>query len=127
MARTRIDRICLTADPRRELPQLPPEQIEAAKKARAAYLAKRRRALWAELHQKADADRAWLTAWLAHVPCGDCKAHAREILKTLPPMFGAGWFAWTVAFHNAVNARLGKPQVTVWVARKLWPQATVKV
>lgn len=52
---------------------------------------------------------------LAHIverlPCEVCLGHAREYLRLTPPDFsdsGALQF-WAYTFHNAVNARLGKP------------------
>lgn len=101
-----------------------PEQIEALQKARAERLASRGRELWTELHQRADADQKWLKQWLARVPCGTCKQHARMILGQLPPVFGDGWFAWTVEFHNKVNETLGKPIVSLDDAVRQWCPST---
>jgi hypothetical protein len=76
--------------------------------------------LWRELHTKRDADAAWLATFSSDLPCGDCKKHWGELLKAFPPVFGDGWFAWTVEAHNRVNDRLKKPRMTVGEARARW-------
>jgi len=55
--------------------------------------------------------RIWNFA--AHLPCIECRWHAtRHILRHPPDLSGTEALqAWVWAFHNAVNARLGKPQV----------------
>lgn len=78
------------------------------------------RKLWAELHAKRNADQQWFESWLKRVPCGECRTGAKAILEQLPPVFGDGWFEWTVNFHNKVNEKLGKPQFTLDEARALW-------
>jgi len=52
------------------------------------------------------------------LPCAPCRANFAEHLQHLPPdaPLAAGradTFAWTVAFHNAVNASLRKPALTI--------------
>ncbi len=85
--------------------------------------------LWAELHTKLDADRAWLDDFTARIPCGECKAHWQKLLAETPPGFGEGFFAWGVNAHNAVNRRLGKPEITLEAARERWgvPAASTPV
>lgn len=58
-------------------------------------------------------------------PCGDCRGHFGTYLDKNPPEMTLGGsldslFVWTVNFHNAVNYRLGKPQVSVEEARKIF-------
>jgi hypothetical protein len=75
-------------------------------------------ALWRELHAKGgDADEAYLADFARRVPCGDCRLHWLEAVARTPPVFGAGWFAWTVDRHNEVNRRLGKRELTIDEAR----------
>jgi hypothetical protein len=88
------------------------------------------RAMWAELHRRAastdpldaDAERVWIDDFTKRVPCGECKQHWRMLLKEVPPDLSSrdAYFAWGVTAHNAINVRLGKPQVSVDEARRLW-------
>jgi len=59
----------------------------------------------------ADAQRAAvrLRAFLARLPCAECRWHAARYLHHDPPaLSGSEAFrVWTWRFHNAVNARLG--------------------
>lgn len=60
-------------------------------------------------HQAAE----WYQAWTYRIPnlgC-DCRQHWRELVTSNPPDFSTSnaFFRWTVARHNDVNARLGKP------------------
>jgi hypothetical protein len=59
--------------------------------------------------------------------CSDCKGHFGEYLATHPPeeTLGASQsedslFLWTVNFHNAVNYRLRKPQVSYEEAKSIY-------
>jgi hypothetical protein len=40
----------------------------------------------------------------------------------MPPDFSSpeAFFAWGVALHNAVNAKLGKPEITIEEAYLIW-------
>lgn len=72
---------------------------------------------WRELHRGfRSAD--WLLAWVASLPCPECRAHAETLIAESPPNFtdAEAFFAWTVDFHNAVNARLGKPSLSLAAA-----------
>jgi hypothetical protein len=82
--------------------------------------------LWAELHtrgiqEKIDpaAELKWLEDFFRRVPCGECRTFSRKYTKEHPPDF-ENYFAWGVGFHNAANAKLGKPQVPLDEAIKLW-------
>lgn len=82
----------------------------AIKRAEQAELSRQRqlqrlRDHWAELHTKKDATPEWFQRWLNRVPnfgCG-CKDKAEAILLLIPPRYD-DWFAWSVEFHNAINA-----------------------
>lgn len=58
------------------------------------------------------------------LPCESCKEHLAQTYQTIPiddALSGSRTlFAWTVAVHNAVNTRLGKPVMTVEAATKIW-------
>lgn len=54
------------------------------------------------------------------IPCGECSGHYRQEIQELPmPALtsdistSGDLFQWTVDLHNSVNARLGKPQLTI--------------
>ncbi len=93
--------------------------------------------LWQELHARpyapayADAsnDTAFLNAWSARVPAeGGCRCRDtwRIWFAANPAVFTSrdAYFAWTVRAHNAVNAKLGKPQYTLEQALQRYaPQA----
>jgi hypothetical protein len=79
------------------------------------------RELWEELHQKKDADAKWLAAWVRRIPkfgCA-CREGFERILREIPPRFD-DWFAWTVEVHNAVNFKLGKPEIEWEEACRRW-------
>lgn len=87
--------------------------------------------LWADLHRRAlaysgdaTAERAWIHGFAAQVPCGECRGHWFALIAERPPDLAdaATYFAWTVAVHNRVNVRLGKPMVAEGEARRLWSE-----
>jgi hypothetical protein len=60
-------------------------------------------------------------------PCLECKGHFGEYLTKHPPEETLGknqsedsLFLWTVNFHNAVNYRLRKPQVSYEEAKSIY-------
>lgn len=73
---------------------------------------------WRKIHttqMDEDSFKKWLTA----LPKCDCLEAFLAILKINPPRFD-DWFMWTWEIHNAVNAKLSKPEVTWDDAAKLW-------
>ena len=58
------------------------------------------------------------------LPCDKCAQHYKATTSAMPidPYLDSAshLFEWTVAVHNVVNARLGKPQITVAEARQLY-------
>jgi hypothetical protein len=58
------------------------------------------------------------------IPCGDCRRRWQKIVAVNPPVYGDGWFAWTVMVHNLVNAEIGKPQMSLADAAALWGRPT---
>jgi len=70
-------------------------------------------ALWKSLHEEQNADDAWFSSWREKVPnvgCS-CRSWLDEWIKSNPPIYGDGWYDWTVKLHNAVNVKKG---VAVW-------------
>ena len=81
--------------------------------------------LWQKLHQRALAhrgeDAAWLAKFETSVPCGNCRKNWKEMMQRTPPNWD-DYFAWTVARHNEINVKLGKPTITPEVALARWLQ-----
>jgi len=107
------------------LPQQPRQvinelQIQDARKERTE---KQGRHAWTLLHRYRGCDPQWLELWVYFIPnkC-ECKDGYQKILEELPPDFTSpeAFFAWGVALHNAVNAKLGKPQITIDEALSIW-------
>lgn len=77
--------------------------------------------LWLELHHWAiaitdpSAAPAWIAAWSARIPCGDCRRHWSTWYAANPADLSspAGMFEWSIHAHNAVNRKLGRPEWTV--------------
>jgi ADP-heptose:LPS heptosyltransferase len=83
--------------------------------------------LWEQLHIWAlTADLAtapaWLSAFDAKIGCDPCRTDWRGWIQEHPPDLSSGheFFAWTVSAHNAVNRRLGKPELSIETAIKEW-------
>lgn len=54
------------------------------------------------------------------IPCPSCGSHFKDLLDEFPLPITTDQFEWTVALHNQVNARIGKPVFTVEQARARW-------
>ena len=88
--------------------------------------------MWAELHSWAlgcgqlsvAARQAWVRAFFARVPGGcSCRAHIAALEMIILPSLAccrATIFRATVAAHNAVNARLGKSELSFEAALQRW-------
>ncbi len=87
--------------------------------------------LWKELHTNAltytgiDNTR-FLRRFGRKIPKYSTGCSCREFwkiwIKANPPVYGSNgeYFAWTVKAHNAVNKKLGKPEITVDEANELY-------
>jgi hypothetical protein len=66
------------------------------------------------------------------LPCKKCSEHYRENIKKMPLEGGdrdylennKTLFRWTVQLHNIVNVSLGKPQITLEEAEKIYKPIT---
>ncbi len=74
--------------------------------------------LWKEFHDRAkeynmdlDSEKRWIGIFTSWIPCGKCKNHFIEIIKTNPPNFSSkeNYMKWGINIHNIVNSSLGKP------------------
>ncbi|HEV2292452.1 MAG TPA: Erv1/Alr family FAD-linked sulfhydryl oxidase [Tepidisphaeraceae bacterium] len=84
--------------------------------------------MWKELHDRPnlpleiERERAWLTAFAGRLDCGDCRQHWLSLLTVDPPDLSspAAYARWGVRMHNAVNLRLGKPEMSFEDAADRW-------
>jgi hypothetical protein len=79
---------------------------------------------WILLHDGSIKTIEKLTEWELLIPqygCS-CKRFYAEWKADNPPDFSSpeAFFAWGVRLHNAVNAKLGKPEITIDEAYKIW-------
>jgi hypothetical protein len=79
---------------------------------------------WIALHDGSIYDEATLADWELSIPqygC-QCKAFYRAWKAENASDFSSpeAFFAWGVSLHNAVNAKLGKPQITLDEAYSIW-------
>ena len=68
------------------------------------------RTLWRELHAEQHATPEWFADWCTRVPSFDCGCQSwlTEYLVGHPPRYD-DFYEWGVECHDAVNAKLGKP------------------
>jgi hypothetical protein len=79
---------------------------------------------WIALHDGTIRDESTLAEWELSIPqygC-QCKAFYRAWKAENAPDFSSpeAFFAWGVALHNAVNAKLGKHEITLDEAYSIW-------
>jgi hypothetical protein len=79
---------------------------------------------WIFLHDGSIKTIEQLAEWEICIPqygC-PCKRFYAEWKAANPPDFSSpeAFFAWGVALHNAVNAKLGKPEITIDEAYSIW-------
>ena len=85
--------------------------------------AKQGRFAWSKLHAYTGCDPQWLDIWQYLIPARcDCKDGYQQILGEMPPDFTSpeAFFAWGVNLHNAVNRKLGRPELTIEEALSIW-------
>ncbi len=75
--------------------------------------------LWRQLHTEVSVSN--LDAWEKNLPSKDCECKSfYKQWKAQNPPKADDLFDWTVELHNAVNAKLGKPKITLDEARRIW-------
>jgi hypothetical protein len=92
--------------------------------------ARQGRFAWAKLHGYRGCDPQWLDIWQYLIPARcDCKDGYQKILEQMPPDFSSpeAFFAWGVRLHNAVNAKLGKAQITLDEAYLIWRKDDARI
>jgi hypothetical protein len=74
---------------------------------------------WKKLHTTRFTPQEF-EAWIASIPgCSTCQRDFRKLIETNTPRFD-DWQRWTWEVHNAVNAKLGKPEIEWNEACELW-------
>jgi uncharacterized HAD superfamily protein len=75
---------------------------------------------WREWHLVSNPTQEWFVDWLSRIPngCG-CVEGFVNWVKDNPPEF-EDWFPYSVRGHNFVNAKIGRPLMSVDEARSLW-------
>jgi hypothetical protein len=68
----------------------------------------------------------WIRNQLENLPCFDCIEHSRQYLLANPPEKAEDAFIWTWRYHNAVNRRLGKPEMDYKTAKQLYLEKGVQ-
>lgn len=63
---------------------------------------------------------------VSELPCDECRKHATNYLNSHPPEHSPNCFNWLWEFHNFVNKRLNKPEITLAEADKLFIQGYIK-
>ena len=79
---------------------------------------------WIALHNGSIRNADDLAEWEKTIPqyeCG-CRAFYAKYKADNPPDFSTpeAFFRWGVALHNAVNRKLGKPELTTTEALSIW-------
>lgn len=71
---------------------------------------------------KTIAEHLYLQRLLRDLPCASCAPHALRYYEAAPPnlALGQSYQLWVFDFHNAVSARLGKPQITYAAYEELY-------
>lgn len=70
--------------------------------------------------------KALAKSYATLLPCKKCRRHYTSVLAEYPVDSVTLPFEWSVAVHNIVNKRLGKPVMTVDQARAFWSQPQVR-
>lgn len=67
-------------------------------------------------------EREFLRELFGNLPCEVCQGHALNYLSTNPLDFSSreNYHLWMFNFHNAVNERLGKPELCYSLYRRLY-------
>lgn len=79
---------------------------------------------WTRLHTYRGCDPVWLAEWELSIPGYGCQCRRDYAIykASTPPDFSSpeALWLWGVELHNWVNRKLGKPELTIEEARKLW-------
>lgn len=83
-------------------------------------------AAWSDTPIKFNFFCSWIRDQVEHLPCQDCINHAKAYINANPPEEAEDSFIWSWRFHNAVNSRLGKPELEYEIAKQKYLQGGMK-
>lgn len=69
---------------------------------------------------------SWIRNQIEYLPCDECTEHSKEYLKSNPPEKAPDAFFWSWEFHNAVNRKLGKPEMEYNTAKHIYLERGMK-
>lgn len=75
---------------------------------------------WSDTPEKVNYFNGWIRHQIVNLSCEDCVRHSTQYIQMSPPEKADDPFIWTWEFHNAVNRRLGKPEMPYATARDLY-------
>lgn len=84
-------------------------------------------ASWADTPEKFKFFCSWIRDQIEHLPCQECIREARAYLASNPPEKAEDAFIWSWRFHNAVNRRLGKPEMEYTTVKQIYLEGGMKV
>jgi hypothetical protein len=96
------------------------EEREAKRK---EIISKQGQRAWSMLHRYKGCDSVFVEAWEAWIPSTcSCRDDYKAILKEHPFDFSSpdAFFRSGIELHNAVNRKLGKPELTLDEAYRIW-------
>jgi len=118
--------IAFYSDSRGTTPTVPPKPQSAEQKTEMEVKGPH---IWRELHTLAlqwSGDKEDLRQIIIRItnsiPCGSCKSHWVDMITRKPPIVetAEALFALSVEWHNEVNVRIGKPEMPLEEALKLY-------
>lgn len=84
-------------------------------------------AAWCNTPKKIAFFKDWIREMQSKLSCEECRDHMIKYIEENPPDNAANMFVWSWEFHNAVNARLGKPKLEYEPAMKLYIEGGVRL
>jgi hypothetical protein len=104
---------------RESSPSIASEAIVTTDPSRVLELVERQRDHWQKLHTTQFTPEEF-EAWIRAIPgCSTCQRDFRKLIETNSPRFN-DWNRWTWEIHNAVNVKIGKPELTWLEACQQW-------
>lgn len=83
-------------------------------------------AAWSDTSERISFFCEWIRNIREYLKCGECRGHMGKYLDAHPPEKAEDTFIWSWEFHNAVNRRLGKPEMEYNTAKKMYLQGEVR-
>jgi len=83
-------------------------------------------AAWANTPEKVIWFNIWMRMLADNLECDECLGHAAAYITANPPEKAEDPFIWTWRFHNTVNRRLGKEEMSYETARNLYLEGGIR-